>query len=69
MRLACVHCFSIDADTVEQGREILADLGGKISAASARLDIGYQQAFITGQPQPDYGPQPSAARDPEEHFR
>lgn len=53
MKLACVHTFTISADTLEEGRKTLADLGHKIDRASAALEIGYEPGFISGQRQPD----------------
>lgn len=47
-----MHCFTIEAADGAASRTILRDLEGKINAASARLDIGYQPGFVTGQLQP-----------------
>lgn len=52
MRMACVHCFTIEAPDREQGVEILRGLVGKIDRASAGLNIGYEPGFINAQPQP-----------------
>jgi hypothetical protein len=65
-RVACVHCFTIDASSRERMSEILADLQGKINAASARLDIGYEPGFISGQLQPERQAPPTP--DPERLF-
>lgn len=54
MRFACVHSFTIAAESKEQSAAILADLHRRIAAASARLGIGYEVGFTSGQSQPEH---------------
>jgi len=66
VRIACVHCFTIEADDKPGSETILRDLQGKINAAAARLGIGYQPGFINGQLQPHLASRPTI--DPEALF-
>lgn len=52
MRVACLHCFTIEAVDHADAQRILSDLQTRINVASTRLGIGYKPGFATGQPQP-----------------